>query len=812
MISIKNSIIFLFKGMFSLLLLLFIALVIIFALEIKIELNFLNKPIEIAFEQVFDRDLSMNGKVVLTPSLWPTLEIDNISISNPEEKKWLSGTEMMHFGHLHIQLGLLPLLSGEIFIADMAAEEITLNLESDANGIQNWDFDIAAVQVDKETPLETPESNNSIFRLKAIEQIIFKAITINYSDQALNKSFHFNLEQLKGSASPGKEIDLVFNGQLEDKDFSVKLTGGELDALRDNGQKWPLKMDINIAGTDIKLSGEGKDSVLTASLEIGKTDIGATLSWFEIMDGLQAETEHLNISAKVHGDNLAELIQNAELSMILKNARWNLTDKNTGGQLAIKITQGTITIAPEKAVQIELNSLINNSRIKINVTGAPIIDYTRQDLKTPLILKVNTHNNDLTLKTTISQSVNVKNMSFNMLFKGNNLSDLNQLTKIDLPPLGPYELQGYFGSTKKGYQIKNLLLTVKESQLKGNIFFDTEVTPPLLMVDLKSKKIQINNFDTGEWTPEKKHDIEIRDKSVPEQKNNNPPQELLSFETLSRIDIDSKVIIERVLSGNDTLGHGSISLKLKNARLNLNLAELALPGGNASANLIYHPSGEKSLDTALQVKINRFDYGIMARRIDPKSEVAGLLSLDIELSSENATDLNSLLVNSQGHLDFAWTPKSLDADLFEMWAINIMSTLLKKADNDDKSKVNCVIARLDMNKGRMREKVIFADTTKMRMAGTAEANFKERTIKVKVAPKAKQAEFFSLATPIGIEGHFDDFGLSINPLGLTTTAISFITSPVHVPIRRLLKKGLPEDGIEACKAMWEASEEIELKK
>lgn len=147
-----------------------------------------------------------------------------------------------------------------------------------------------------------------------------------------------------------------------------------------------------------------------------------------------------------------------------------------------------------------------------------------------------------------------------------------------------------------------------------------------------------------------------------------------------------------------------------------------------------------------------------------------------------------------------------------MWAVNLISSLLKSSDKDESSKVNCVIARLSLDQGMMREKVIFADTTKMRMAGTAEANFKDRTIKVKVAPKAKKAQFFSLATPVGVEGTFDDFNLSMNPLGLTKTIVSFITSPLHVPVRRLFKKGLPEDGVGACKAMWKASDELEEEK
>jgi hypothetical protein len=39
-----------------------------------------------------------------------------VSIGNPEGKTWASGKEMVHFGGLRLQLGLIPLLSGEIYI------------------------------------------------------------------------------------------------------------------------------------------------------------------------------------------------------------------------------------------------------------------------------------------------------------------------------------------------------------------------------------------------------------------------------------------------------------------------------------------------------------------------------------------------------------------------------------------------------------------------------------------------------------------------------------------------------------------------
>jgi hypothetical protein len=104
--------------------------------------------------------------------------------------------------------------------------------------------------------------------------------------------------------------------------------------------------------------------------------------------------------------------------------------------------------------------------------------------------------------------------------------------------------------------------------------------------------------------------------------------------------------------------------------------------------------------------------------------------------------------------------------------------------------------------GVMNDRVIFADTTKMRIEGSAKVDFRQRTLDVEAGPIAKKPEFFSLAVPVGLSGKFDDFGIDINPVVLTGKTVSFLTSPVHVPQRRICVKGEPADGKAACAEVW----------
>ncbi len=825
------------KSLFIFVLLIIIALAIMAILEIRLNVNYLNKPVELAVEKVVGRDFSMQGDVVLIPTLWPTLEITDVSISNPEGYRWSSGETFAHFGRLRLQLGLIPLLSGELHVADVIAEDINLNLETDKQGHSSWEFDLSNdvkktdTRIDAKTQSdllaqnssENQTKNKNLFYFKSLDYINLKDINIHFVDQSIDSSIRYQLANLDGHINSSKGIEIAFDGLLNDQKYSGKLTSDGFDALKIRGKQWPVSISMNFSGTKIDFDAtliRGTRPEISASLVIGET-----LAWLGIIKGLNLNSKHLSIQARIKGKNLAEMITGARLNVLLKDAAWQLKDRNTSGSLLIRINQGLIKVEPNQVVQIDLDGFLADAKMNIAIRGAKAIDYTRKKLKKPLTINIRTLGSRLQLKTRLSQDINVQNLGFNMLFEGKDLSDLNTLIHADLPPVGPYQLRGFFGLNKEGYRIKNLGLTVKNSHLKGNLHLNTRRQPLFLKVSLNSKQIQLNDFDVGSWSAvDKQEKVNKKaDKAEPRakitqnsahktvQKRTKPEKvyKLLSYENLVRYDINLKMSFDRLLSGKDYLGSGKTSLELKKAKLTLDLEELKLPGGSAKAEFSYKAAKKKTIDVALKTRVEQFNYGILARRIDPDSKVGGLLSIGVDLASKKAENLDSLLTNSEGYIDFSWEPEAMNADLFELWAVNLITSILKSADKEKTSKVNCVIGRFVFNKGRMHQKVVFADTTRMQMVGEVEANFKNRTIKVRVVPQAKKAEFFSLATPVSVSGSFDKFSLSVNPLGLTKTVVSFVTSPIHVPVRRLFNKALPEDGKEACKAMREVAEKME---
>jgi uncharacterized protein involved in outer membrane biogenesis len=414
------------------------------------------------------------------------------------------------------------------------------------------------------------------------------------------------------------------------------------------------------------------------------------------------------------------------------------------------------------------------------------------------------------LSSVVDLPLEQKELDFKMLLSGERLNSINTFLEVDLPPYGPYELGGRFQLKETGYYLSDLNVRVNQSHLTGTMSLETGVRPPRLDIDLTTPTLQIDDFKVGDWSPLKVQTAAVKEDTAQETatetaSDGKPVQSLLSPEFMHKLDARVNMKVQQVLSGQDNLGSGNLAAGLEKGRFFVDPLQLNAPGGSVKLAFAFEPS---ETDTVLEASANieQFDYGILARRIKPDSQMKGWFSLDIDLKSR-AKSLDTIMHHANGYIDFAIVPQDFEADLFELWAINLLAAALPKLDSEKTSVVNCAVFQLDIKDGEMKENAIFADTTKMQVGGKAKVNFKTQEVYLAMAPKAKKAEFFSLATPIQVKGTFSNYKIGVQPGGLLGTAFRFITSPLIVPIQRTFTERAPADGKEACSAAMHRSHE-----
>ena len=394
--------------------------------------------------------------------------------------------------------------------------------------------------------------------------------------------------------------------------------------------------------------------------------------------------------------------------------------------------------------------------------------------------------------------------------QGENLASLNDLVKIDLPPLAPYRIDSRLHIQAGKIDLQKLVVQTGTSTLEGTAKILKEGDKVITDLQLRSSLVQIDDFIFENWSwagdeetkadgeasalPEEPHIEREKDKSAAD---NGPAEnkKLFNPELLAKYEFSAAIEAKNVMSGEDTLGSGRIEASLKDGRITIDPLNAQIPGGKIEMTASFKPGIEKS-EADLKVEIHNFDIGILVRRSKQDSEMGGLVNLDINVQS-TANSIPELLANGSGYFDFSGQLDNFGAGIIDLWAVNLVAAIVSGAEKD-KSELNCAVGRWSMADGVLQSDAFFMDTSKIRICADGAVDLKEQRIDIKVKPRAKKPEFFSLATPLEVHGSFSDINIGIGSGGVIGTAIKFVASPVTVPIRRTFSGKIPADGSDVC--------------
>ena len=795
----------LIAGLLGLLVVLVLALTFI---GIKVDLSYLRGGVEASAKMGLGREVTIAGPVELEFSYWPALEVSDVKIAN---EPGASQPIFFHAGLARLKIGIIPLLMGKIEIADITAHQVTLNLETDTQGEPNWVFGKQDKAKDRQPVpgAEEPLQGNSPgITFAGFDRLSLKQITVNYKDRALGKSLAFKLDSMLGTAAEGEPMMLDFEGHVQDKGYDLELHGGSIDKLLEGGEPWAFELKGAVISKQIAAKGDmtlrDHDPVINLAFGIRDVDVGAILSKLGLVEGMQASMGDVAFKATVKGDSLTEIMQQSSMTFTLKEGSWHVVVPNTDTSFDIDDMSGDILVERGNAITMRLAGSIDEIPVELFITGAPLVEYIKDQKELPLNIDAKLARSRLGFSSTVQLPITSRDMTFALKFSSERIDHLNRLVRLDLPPVGPVSLDTKLDVTPQGYHLSKLDMAVGSSRLNGSLELITSQRKPKLDISLVSELVQFDDFDTGKAKTPVHRPADDSEIEQPEQTTGEQAVEdlkkLLSYEVLNALDADIHIEAQELKSGNDLLGAAQLNIGLREARLSVEPLVINIPGGGIEVNLDYTPS-TTDVEFNIQADIEEFDLGIMARRARPGTDMGGKFTLDAKLQSK-AHDLSSVMEHANGHLDFALVPENFSAGVIDLWAVNLLSAIMDKSTEKDQSDINCVVVRFGIEEGVMEERAIYLDTTNMRIAGKSDINFKTRDLDIKLVPKAKNPEFFSVAVPIKVKGRFDDFGIKIGVLRMTGQILSFITSPIHVPIRRIFTDEEPTDGVEACKAAW----------
>jgi hypothetical protein len=536
---------------------------------------------------------------------------------------------------------------------------------------------------------------------------------------------------------------------------------------------------------------------LSLAMSTGKTDVGALLRRLGVAEDIDGRADALQVEITGRGSRVRDMAERSTFEARLLGGDLAVRGASKEPLARIRLKEAIIAAPPGKRIAARLDGALDDTPVEILVWSGTLADFVRDATKVPFSVEAKAAGARLTLEGEAALPLG-RGGALTLEMSGERLDSLSGLARVELPPWGPWSIRGPFQMTPTGYEVRRLQVRVGTSRLNGTGRLDVTGARPRLDVRITAPNVQLDDFPTPERladAPDRTTTTESVRASVKDTAGQT--QRLLSAEFLRRLDAYVDVTVRQVLSGADRLGDGTFRVQIVEGRLYLGPAEVNLPGGTAKLSIAYDPTKGGGVELAAGAYIERFDYGILARRMRRGNDVRGLFSMNLELSGK-APSLDAIMSHADGRIDFAVWPTDLRGGIFDLWSVNLLVALLPMIDPSSESRVNCFVGRIDLNDGKLKDDTLVIDTTRVRVRGTGGANFKTEELAFRFQPRAKGLQLFSLQTPLQVTGTFTDFSVGVQPGDVFATIVRLFGSLIVVPIEWITQGPLPRDGADVC--------------
>jgi uncharacterized protein involved in outer membrane biogenesis len=370
----------------------------ILALGITVPLDILRDPIETAASHALGREVRVLGPIDARPTLGPTIIVHGLQITDPGGQK---GFGLLLADRVEARLGLIDLLWGRPYITRLLIQDARINLQTRGDGSRNWRTANSRAAVDLAPSRGQSNTRTLEIRQRELQELSLRNIVLSYRDDRTGQQYQFKLDEVSGSAMPGRPLDLLIHGDIRQKTYVAHLSGGELSELLADSGHWPLHVTMTMAGASLVLNG---------TLDASQPDQGPALDF------------------DLHGERMTAVGESV--------MRGRLTASNTGLDLTVRearlgqsTLQGRVSArldTPRPHISAELQAPTLDAALLTGVSSSPNLpaggSSTISSADTPTWLEAIDLDAAITIQEFVHSPIDIRNVNMKFTARHGELS------------------------------------------------------------------------------------------------------------------------------------------------------------------------------------------------------------------------------------------------------------------------------------------------------------------------------------------------------------------------------------------------------
>lgn len=320
----------------------------------------------------------------------------------------------------------------------------------------------------------------------------------------------------------------------------------------------------------------------------------------------------------------------------------------------------------------------------------------------------------------------------------------------------PVSVHGKLISSPNTYRVNSLQISAGKNDLSGNIFADLRGRKPLIIADLHSKLLDMNEVLPGTKLEESDTTQATEAQSTHPTDKSKPVKAKLFSETpfpnldiLDKFDINFKLVQEKLLSNEQAIDNIRLDLTLKDGILNLDPISIDFSNGNIRSKLVLSQTDKTRISH--EGNITKLDYGNLMTILGMKQYAKGELDAYIKLAGEGVS-VSEFMASLNGQIRVTTVDGLLDKDS-QTFLSKDVGSLIPFTDTSNRQKINCGVVQFNIKDGLASTHSMVVNTGAISALGTGDINLANETYSLYVAPRTKRTSVIDIAmVPVNITG------------------------------------------------------------
>jgi uncharacterized protein involved in outer membrane biogenesis len=428
-----------------------------------------------------------------------------------------------------------------------------------------------------------------------------------------------------------------------------------------------------------------------------------------------------------------------------------------------------------------------NARFELKFEGGSVLNLRDTTEPYKVNIDATAGRTRATAVGTVVDPLKLAGLNLQTTLEGANAADLFPLAGIAAPDTPPYKLSGTLLRKGTVFTYQKFAGTVGDSDLAGNLQFDTGRDRMLISGDLHSKTLKLKDLGLVVGAPAgtaSRQGVNEEQRALAERFRNSDrvlPDASLDFARVRSVDADVTLKAQSLDAPGLPLEDLDLRVRLENSLLALKPLKVGVAGGRAEGGVVIDARQDK-VKTDYDLRLSGFKFEEILRRAGVPGHGSGIINGRIQLVGEGNSVRRSLGA-ADGQVSAVMEGGQLSSVATELIGLDIAEAIGFAVQGDKTFPVRCVVADFNVRDGLMDPRALVIDTTDTLVLGEGDISLKREALNLRIVANPKDASPLTARTPITIGGTFRHPAIGIDPgpllvKGGIAAALSAVLTPV----------------------------------